>query len=290
MGDALSSRLQFLRQTQNVDGGWGYFPGKKSWLEPTAYATLALHAAGVNGPEADRARACIDSWALPEGGWRAGAEVAEYHWSSALCLTLDCVVGRKSRGFDGGLRRLLLSNGSESSAFYRALGGGAAAMNRELLGWAYRDGSTAWVEPTALALVALKKIERQFGGGLGLAKRVSLGERMLLDRRCADGGWNYGNRQVLGVVLPSYPEVTAIALVGLQGVSTDLTGAIALLEQAIPETRSPLTYAWTRVALQGHRRRVPPGAVPVRGSRDILVAALECLAQAPHQVLAMEQG
>ena len=39
----LQSRLDFLRNTQNPDGGWGYFPGKHSWLEPTTYATLALH-------------------------------------------------------------------------------------------------------------------------------------------------------------------------------------------------------------------------------------------------------
>ena len=29
--------------TQNGDGGWGYFAGKRSWLEPTVYALLALH-------------------------------------------------------------------------------------------------------------------------------------------------------------------------------------------------------------------------------------------------------
>ena len=43
MGEVyLQSRLEFLRKTQNTDGGWGYFPGKQSWLEPTAYAMLAL--------------------------------------------------------------------------------------------------------------------------------------------------------------------------------------------------------------------------------------------------------
>ena len=35
-------RLDALRKAQNPDGGWGYFAGKESWLEPTAYAAMAL--------------------------------------------------------------------------------------------------------------------------------------------------------------------------------------------------------------------------------------------------------
>ena len=41
MSKCLESRLALLKATQNPDGGWGYFPGKPSWLEPTAYALLA---------------------------------------------------------------------------------------------------------------------------------------------------------------------------------------------------------------------------------------------------------
>ena len=41
--DYLRPRLEVLRNNQNPDGGWAYFPGKRSWLEPTAYALLALH-------------------------------------------------------------------------------------------------------------------------------------------------------------------------------------------------------------------------------------------------------
>ena len=39
----LQARLETLRRSQNPDGGWGYFARKASWLEPTAYAALALH-------------------------------------------------------------------------------------------------------------------------------------------------------------------------------------------------------------------------------------------------------
>jgi hypothetical protein len=35
--------IDYLLATQNPDGGWSFFPGKQSWLEPTAYALMALH-------------------------------------------------------------------------------------------------------------------------------------------------------------------------------------------------------------------------------------------------------
>src|SRR5579862_6533994 len=69
----LAQRLDALRRAQNPDGGWGYFPGKTSWLEPTAYAAMALH----GEPAADRAAKLLASWQTAEGGWRPCAAVAE---------------------------------------------------------------------------------------------------------------------------------------------------------------------------------------------------------------------
>src|SRR6266851_2250761 len=102
-GSALSSRRDFLRQTQNADGGWGYFPGKHSWLEPTLYATLALH----GDPAAARSFSLIQSWALPAGGWRMSADVPDSNWTSALCLTVYMARRTRDKAFDKGLIRIL---------------------------------------------------------------------------------------------------------------------------------------------------------------------------------------
>ena len=63
-----------LRQTQNADGGWGYFPGKQSWLEPTFYAAVAL--AGEAG--ADRAWALLKTWQNADGSVTLPAALRPY--------------------------------------------------------------------------------------------------------------------------------------------------------------------------------------------------------------------
>src|SRR5262245_39053203 len=60
----LASRLEFLRSTQNPDGGWGFFPGKQSWLEPTAYALMALHGHASSGQHFERGWKLMRSWQL----------------------------------------------------------------------------------------------------------------------------------------------------------------------------------------------------------------------------------
>src|SRR5205085_8929378 len=45
---------------------------------------------------------------------------------------------------------------------------------------------------------------------------VEDGERVLDERECVGGGWNYGNRTVYDEKLPPYVQTTAVALTALQ--------------------------------------------------------------------------
>ena len=88
MSDPLASRFDFLRAAQNPDGGWGFFPGKQSWLEPTVYALLAFWQQAPSGPEFTRGWRLLRSWQLPSGGWRASAAIEQPHWATSLAVTL----------------------------------------------------------------------------------------------------------------------------------------------------------------------------------------------------------
>jgi hypothetical protein len=82
------------------------------------------------------------------------------------------------------------------------------------------------------------------------------GERLLYDRMCLGGGWNYGNVQVLGADLPPYPEVTALALIALQNHPEHESNQMSLtvLRQMLSHVDSGWTLSWAILcfALYGH--------------------------------------
>jgi len=276
----LDARLAVLRKTQNPDGGWGYSPGKQSWLEPTAWAALALH----GEPAADRAWTLLKSWQFPDGGWRPAADVQISNWGAALCVIIASVRGDFDDGFKKGVAWLAGSAGVESVLWRRALmktGLFHSDRNVNVKGWPWKPNTSSWVEPTAHSLVALKKAAAHSSNN-ELRDRVRLGHGQLLDVRCADGGWNYGSHSALGIDLPSYPETTALALLGLQG-SDELANSLDTAKRMAAQTKSPLALAWLRIALALHGEDVP--AVTNPPSSDLMITALEALSCANYKFL-----
>jgi hypothetical protein len=276
----LRPRLEALRSNQNPDGGWAYFPGKRSWLEPTAYALLALH------EEADSAAwqkgwRLLRSWQREDGAWQANGHIPEAHWSTALAVTLHCVHRVYDDSFRKGVAWLLASSGAESRLFVRLLslvGMPTTGHDPSFRGWPWRPQATAWIEPTAHTLVALKRAAPQVRDG-ELSRRIVLGEGMILRRRCSDGGWNYGSKAALGIDLPSYPETTALALLGLQeNRDADLAPALRHAHQLWQESRSRWSRAWLAISLQAFGTELPAPSPDEPVARDLILNALEVLA------------
>ena len=275
----LGVRLDILRRSQNPDGGWSYYSGKQSWLEPTFYGALALH----GDPAADRAWSLIKSWQQPDGSWPPTAGAAISGWGGALCLTLAHLRGEVDGTYLKGLAYLLKTAGTESELWRRALarvGLLNPGRNLSLKGWPWKEGTSSWVEPTAHTLIALKKAYAVVPAP-ELTERIQSGEALLLDVRCKDGGWNFGSPWTLGEDQRSYPETTALALLGLQG-RAEAGSSVDLAKRWLPETPSSLARAWITIALRLHGAAVPEALTPLtgQGSPDLMVVALEALGAA----------
>ena len=93
-------------------------------------------------------------------------------------------------------------------------------------GWPWRPDNASWIEPTAHALVASESGVPKQAATRELRERIESGERMLLDRRCSDGGWNYGNRSVLGVELAVLSRDDGAGVDRARRAATDLAGSI----------------------------------------------------------------
>jgi len=275
----LGVRLDILRRSQNPDGGWSYYRGKQSWLEPTFYGALVLH----GDPAADRAWALIKSWQRPDGSWPPTVGAAISGWGTALCLTLAHIRSDVDGTFLKGVAYLLKTAGTESEIWRRALakfGLVDPGRNLSLKGWPWKEGTSSWVEPTAHTLIALKKAYGVIPAP-EVAERVRSGEALLLDVRCKDGGWNYGSAWTLGEDQRSYPETTALALLGLQG-RAEAGRSVELAKSWLRETPSTLARAWITIALRLYGGEVPDTTSRSvgLGSPDLMVVALEALGAA----------
>ena len=88
--------------------------------------------------------------------------------------------------------------------------GRAGGHDRMLVGWPWAEGTHSWVEPTALAVLALRPPARRPSARAKPCGCSSTG--------CfPDGGCNYGNTVVLGQTLRPHVQPTGLALLALAG-------------------------------------------------------------------------
>lgn len=272
--DSLRARVDFLRQTQNVDGGWGYFPGRQSWLEPTAWAALALHSQGDTS--STKAWRLIKTWQQADGSCRPCAAVALPNWTAALAITLGTIY-RDETAVQRGADYLLNLLGEDSKMSFRiAKFLSPASVDREptFQGWPWKPGCTSWIEPTAHSITALR-LAAKMVRDTRIETRAQSAQSMILHLRCKDGGWNYGANVALGTPLESFPETTALALVGLVG-RNDVGDAVRYMEGLRAATQAPLATAWLTIALRLHGKHVRSDEKTMVG-QDTLLTALEVL-------------
>jgi hypothetical protein len=196
-------------QATGADGGWPYYPGRLSRIEPTCWAVLGLSVAGGEATATGRGLSYLRRLQRADGLLaEPGVGTVNYGWNGLALLVDVAVSGPSSDPWrDRLIDALLAAKGVAlpDTADIR--------QNNQLQAWSWIDGTFSWVEPTALCLLALKKTGRS---GPAVAARVEEAEAVLFDRVCDVGGWNYGNAQVLSQNLRPYVPTTALALLALQ--------------------------------------------------------------------------
>jgi hypothetical protein len=216
--EALSRRI-------NPDGGWGYYEENVSRIEPTCWALLGLHAAGaLDATAAARSAELFRAWQRSDGWLVEPALRSEERPNVAFNgLAAWMMTGRPELAARMSLPRLV-----DAVTCARGIRITESKINRQddaIQGWAWIDGTFSWVEPTCWALLALKGAAALFPV---VETRINEGERLLIDRCCADGGWNYGNSNMLGQSLHPFVSTTALGLMAMRGRTSE-----ACVEQSL---------------------------------------------------------
>jgi hypothetical protein len=258
---ALAQTRARLLATQQPDGGFGPSPGRVSRTEATALGALAL--AGAAGTDATtRALRWLERAQRADGSWPIGADVPEPSWASALAvLALVRLHGDDARA-QSGARWLVAQEGRRASWLARLVetyrSERVIDQDPNLRGWPWTSGASSWVEPTAYALLALGSLGEKRPRGAG--SRIDEGERLLYDRMCPGGGWNYGNSVVLDEALEPYPDTTAIALLALRARAEAEANrrSLEVLERLLGEHDSGLALSWSILCLDAYGRDTKP--------------------------------
>lgn len=253
--------IDALVSKQNPDGGWPYVRGG-SWTEPTAYAVMALLCAGETDSAA-RGLRWLREARRPDGGWPPRREVDASTWVTGLVSLLP----RSDLGADlheRAIEWLMGSQGKETTRTYLLrewMLGNQRLAGTNYPGWPWVPGSAAWVGPTCIAILALKK-EQLRASSREVSKRIEDGQNFLLARACKEGGWNHGSSNALGYAAQAYPETTGMALAALRDrTHPKITIAIQIAQRFLTECRSADALNWLRVGLKAHDS-LPAGFCP----------------------------
>jgi len=226
----------------------GYAAADAPATEPTALAALALVAHG-RIDAAQVAAQTLASWQQPDGDVSIRAGESAPGWPTSLAVLAWCHCDSQQERIDRGIAWLLANRGK---GLPRAP---ELGHNSELVGWAYAEQTHSWVEPTALAILALK------AAGKGNDPACREGIAVLLDRQLPGGGLNYGNTSVLGQLLRAHVQPTGMALVALAGEadsSNRLPRTVAWLSRHISPETTPISLAWALLGLKAHGAEISP--------------------------------
>ncbi len=249
----VSARRELLAH-RSLDGGWSYRRGADSRAEPTALAGLALLAGdgdgdGDEGPATTSALLGASDWLAarqrPDGSIGVAASLPAPGWMTPDAILLwkalgardDCV--RSASNWLLGQKGRTLDRTDDPQKI--------AGHDTTLVGWPWVDDTHSWLEPTALAVLALGRV------GLERHPRVQEGLRLIRDRAIEPGGWNYGNKSVFGRPLRPQPQPTGLALLALAGIdarSERIDRAVGYLLKALPDVRASASLGWALVGLR----------------------------------------
>lgn len=241
---------RFLPEGGIVDRPHGQFR-----VDATAWGILAFRGAGGEQDILEKHRARLIREQGEDGRVWVHREHTESYWPTALAILAWQDSSPSQAAQSRAIKFLLETTG----VHYPRKSSTPAAHDPFLKGWPWVADTHSWIEPTALAVIALKAARH------GQHDRVREAIRMILDRQLPHGGWNYGNTLVFGRELHPMPESTGAALAGLASQVEPGTVARSLdyLKGEVDRLRTPVSLGWALLGLAAWDRWPPNGTALV---------------------------
>lgn len=221
---------RLLAALRNADGGFPPVIGGVSEPEPTALAAIALGDAS--------ARQWLVQHQRSDGAFVVGPD-SVLNDSPTPLAALALLAGDAR---DRALEYVLAHQAPKVGADDRI------PHDPETRGWGWTSTTFGWVEPSARALLVLKLLRPD-------TPQVADGDAVMSDRECQGGGWNYGNKEVMGKKYEPFLQTTAAGLLGVQDRNDGIRErAIAVIERLWQSEPGGLGWAMAAAALHAVER------------------------------------
>ncbi len=279
--------IKALLEAQNPDGGWGATLGARSWTEPTAWALIALQNTSAASAALARGVSWLRQGQLISGGWQASPGVGDPCWVVGLVSVLPAQLlgeSEHSRALDA-VRSGMEALPQWTDRLRQWMLGYKPGSGPIVRGWPRVPGTAAWLIPTVISALALRK-----------QNVISAADRLLLEhslnylraRQCQDGGWNHGSSRALGYEASAYPETTGLALLAPRGISGEtLDRGLAAADRLGRQWQTMEGAAWLSLALHAHGKsfECAPTARSVSDLRELAIAHISERCRAGEELL-----
>lgn len=228
---------------RGLDGG-GFSGNAVGEYRPdaTAWAVVALRAAGASPDSLYPSRQRLAVNQAADGSVPIDAGHPDAVWPTALAV----LAWHGAAPFaDAEARAVKFLLGSGGVRWEERPDEAEMAVDPRMRGWAWVTGTFSWVEPTAVAVMALG------AAGHSGHERVKEAIAVLRDRQVSAGGWNVGSTRVFRNEHRALPEMTGLALTSLrnQVPREEVAQAIAYVLGVAGKYKTPLALGWCLLGL-----------------------------------------
>lgn len=237
----VSDIIKTLQKRSLGEGGFVNLDNGHYRTDATAWAILALIADGNDHQLVNLSQSRLAASQLADGRVGISPQHPAVYWPTSLAI----LAWKQSSAYQHNLERAVQFLLSNSGTYWEKQPDSRMTHDKSLKGWPWIAATYSWISPTALAVIALKT------AGYGGHPRVVEAGRLILDRQCAPGGWNYGNTVVFGAQLRPMPEDTGLALVALKDMTprSKLERSLDYLTAAVKSLKTPISLTCSILGL-----------------------------------------
>jgi hypothetical protein len=236
----IDSCIKYIQMRNLAEGGFAEQTGGFYRPDSTAWAILVLRRERLASNVVDSARDRLQENQGTDGRVSMPGDQGAF-WPTSLAILAWMGSKQHEEAQRRAVKFLLETNG----AHWKNSPDSPFSHDTSIKGWPWTENTHSWIEPTALALIALDV------AGHREHPRIQEGIQMIMDRQLSHGGWNYGNTTVYGQELHPFIDTTGVALTALAGHVTkeSVMPSIQFLKEQVNLCKTPLSLGWALFGL-----------------------------------------